>query len=134
MEKEQRSAIQRAVKDARNLLEGDFGSQLLEVFDIDVAKARVADGPGSHLDGEQRFLRSKLTAAIAHKQAAGDIDRQRRPRPLGRREQALGPDAGPVAGDSAEGAPGCDDQKTCHIAGLIHIDAASVRPGPGQAV
>jgi hypothetical protein len=72
MEKEQRSAIQRAVKDARNLLEGDFGSQLLEVFDIDVAKARVADGPGSHLDGEQRFLRSKLTAAIAHKQAAGN--------------------------------------------------------------
>jgi len=72
MEKEQRNAIQRAVKDARNLLEGDFGSQLLEVFDIDVAKARVADGPGSHLDGEQRFLRSKLTAAIAHKQAAGN--------------------------------------------------------------
>ena len=72
MEKEQRNAIQRAVKEARNLLEGDFGSQLLEVFDIDVAKARVADGPGSHLDGEQRFLRSKLTAAIAHKQAAGN--------------------------------------------------------------
>ena len=72
MEKEQRNAIQRAVKDARNLLEGDFGSQLLEVFDIDVAKARMADGPGSHLDEEQRFLRSKLTAAIAHKQAAGN--------------------------------------------------------------
>jgi hypothetical protein len=72
MEKEQRNAIQRAVKDARNLLEGDFGSQLLEVFDIDVAKARVADGPGSHLDGEQRFLRSKLTAAIAHKQATSN--------------------------------------------------------------
>jgi hypothetical protein len=72
MEKEQRNAIQRAVKEARNLLEGDFGSQLLEVFDIDVAKARVADGPGSHLDGEQRFLRSKLTAAIAHMQAAGN--------------------------------------------------------------
>lgn len=72
MEKEQRNAIQRAVKDARNLLERDFGSQLLEVFDIDVARVRVADGPGSHLDGEQRFLRNKLTAAIAHKQAAGN--------------------------------------------------------------
>ena len=72
MQKEQRNAIQRAVKDARNLLEADFGSQLLEMFDIDVAKARVADGPGSHLDGEQRFVRSKLTAAIAHKQAAGN--------------------------------------------------------------
>ena len=72
MEKERRNAIQRTVKDARNLLEADFGSQLLEVFDIDVAMARVADSPGSHLDREQRFLRSKLTAAIAHKQAAGN--------------------------------------------------------------
>lgn len=69
MEKEQRNKLQRATQDARNLLEEEFRSQLLQTYDIDVAKVRVADEPGTHLQAEQLLIREKLVAWIEHRSA-----------------------------------------------------------------
>jgi hypothetical protein len=69
MEKEQRSRLQKATQDARKLLEEEFRSQLLQTYDIDVEKVRVAKEPGAHLQAEQRLIREKLIAWIEHKEA-----------------------------------------------------------------
>jgi hypothetical protein len=69
MEKEQRNRLQKATQDARRLLEEEFRSQLLQTYDIDVEKVRWAEGPGAHLQAEQRLIRDKLVAWIEHKEA-----------------------------------------------------------------
>ena len=68
MEKEQRSRLQKATQDARKLLEEDFRSQLLQTYDIDVEKVRVAEEAGAHLQAEQQLIREKLIAWIEHKE------------------------------------------------------------------
>jgi hypothetical protein len=69
MEKEQRNRLQKATQDARRLLEEEFRSQLLQTYDIDVENVRWAEGPGAHLQAEQRLIREKLVAWIEHKEA-----------------------------------------------------------------
>src|SRR4029434_2727173 len=55
---------------ARALLEREFAEQLEGVFDIHL-NGTIATEPGSHLDAEQRVLRTKLVAAIEHLRAGG---------------------------------------------------------------
>ena len=69
MEKEQRSAIERATQRSRRGLEADFVEQLDAVFDIRVTG--VAAEAGAHLDPGQREIRDKLVAAVEHKRAGG---------------------------------------------------------------
>ncbi|MGE0681306.1 MAG: BREX-1 system adenine-specific DNA-methyltransferase PglX [Candidatus Binatia bacterium] len=69
MDKETRNRIQRATQDARALLEREFAEQLEGVFDIHL-NGTIANEPGSHLDAEQRVLRTKLVAAVEHLQRA----------------------------------------------------------------
>jgi len=69
MDKDYRNCIQRASQEIRNLLEEDFTSQLLQIFDIDVLNARWLENPGSHLYGKKLLIRDKLIAWILHKEA-----------------------------------------------------------------
>ncbi|MEL7641061.1 MAG: BREX-1 system adenine-specific DNA-methyltransferase PglX [Solidesulfovibrio sp.] len=70
MDKETRNRIQRATQAARALLEREYGEQLDGVYDIRL-DGTIATEPGSHLDAEQRVLRTKLVAAVEHERAAG---------------------------------------------------------------
>jgi hypothetical protein len=70
MDKDARSAIERATQKARRLLEGDFAEQLDGVYDVR-ADGRVAEKGGKHLTGRQHLLRDKIVAAIEHKRGAG---------------------------------------------------------------
>lgn len=70
MDKETRSAIESATQKARRLLTEDFREQLDGVFNVR-SDGRVAETPGPHLDANQRRAWRKVTAAIAHKRAAG---------------------------------------------------------------
>lgn len=70
MEKETRSAIERATQKARKLLEEDFAEQLEGVFDVQRSGAIAAKG-GAHLSARQAFQRERIIAAIEHKRAAG---------------------------------------------------------------
>ena len=70
MDREARNRIQRATQAVRTLLETEFAEQLEGVFDIGLDGA-IAEIPGDHLDGSQRVLRAKLTAAIEHERAGG---------------------------------------------------------------
>jgi len=70
MDKETRNRIQRATQAARALLEREYGEQLDGVYDIRL-DGTIASEPGSHLDAEQRVLRTKLAAAVEHERAAG---------------------------------------------------------------
>ena len=68
MDKEVRNRIQKATQAARALLERDYAEQLGGVFDIHT-DGTIATEPGSHLDAEQRVLRTKLVAAVDHQRA-----------------------------------------------------------------
>lgn len=70
MEKEVRNRIQRATQAARQLLEEEYREQLEGVFDI-LLDGSIAPEPGSHLSAEQRVVREKLVAVVAHKRASG---------------------------------------------------------------
>ncbi|WP_029415250.1 BREX-1 system adenine-specific DNA-methyltransferase PglX [Brevundimonas bacteroides] len=70
MEKETRSAIEAATQKARRLLTEDFREQLDSAFDVR-QDGRISEVPGPHLDPNQRRAWRKITAAIAHKRAAG---------------------------------------------------------------
>jgi len=70
MDKNTRSAIERATQRARRLLEEDFAAQLEGVFDVSHAGV-VATKAGPHLTPRQVFQRERIVAAIEHKRAAG---------------------------------------------------------------
>ena len=70
MDKDTRNRIQRATQAARALLEREYSEQLGGVFDIRVDGTTSAE-PGSHLDAEQRVLRTKLVDAVDHQRAGG---------------------------------------------------------------
>ena len=70
MDKDTRNRIQRATQAARALLEREYSEQLAGVFDIRVDGTIPAEA-GSHLDAEQRVLRTKLVDAVDHQRAGG---------------------------------------------------------------
>jgi hypothetical protein len=72
MEKETRSAIQRATQAARTLLEAEVGEQLTGTFDIR-ADGTVAGEAGAHLRGDNDALRARarLVAAVRHHRDQG---------------------------------------------------------------
>ncbi|MER8650968.1 DNA methyltransferase [Mesorhizobium sp. M0586] len=70
MEKETRSAIERATQRARLILEADFAEQLQGDYDV-MVDGRVGERPGVHLTGQQKGLRSRIVAALEHKRMAG---------------------------------------------------------------
>lgn len=70
MDKDTRSAIERATQKARKLLEEDFAAQLEGDFDVHRDGA-VAANAGKHLSARQIFQRERIIAAIEHKRAAG---------------------------------------------------------------
>lgn len=69
MDRDQRTRLQRATQEARRLLEDEFRSQLLEIYDINVDAGRWDEEPGAHLQAEQRVIREKLVTWIEHKKA-----------------------------------------------------------------
>lgn len=69
MDKETRSAIERATQKARKLLEADFGEQLEGTYDV-LRSGEVPKG-GAHLTERQRRLRGTILDAIEHKRAQG---------------------------------------------------------------
>lgn len=73
MDKQTRNLIQKATRDARNLLEIEFGEQLEGVFDI-LPNGQIAPEPGKHLNPGQRIIREKVVAAIEHEKAGGVSD------------------------------------------------------------
>src|SRR5438094_717593 len=68
MDKDTRSAIERATQKARKLLEADFAEQLGGTYDVLRSGEKEA---GSHLSARQRLLRDNILASIEHKRAAG---------------------------------------------------------------
>jgi hypothetical protein len=70
MDKEIRSAIERATQRARNLLVDDFADQLEGTFDV-LSDGYMAPEAGAHLSSHQVFQREKIVAAIEHKKAIG---------------------------------------------------------------
>ncbi|RBP18152.1 hypothetical protein DFR50_10196 [Roseiarcus fermentans] len=70
MEKETRSAIERATQKVRGILERDFSEQLQGDYDV-MPDGRAGERPGAHLTGSQRALRSRIVAATEHKRAQG---------------------------------------------------------------
>ncbi len=65
MDDKTRGAIQQATQDARQRLEQEYAEQLEGIFDIR-QDGTIAAEPGDHLDAEQRLIRRRLVAAIAH--------------------------------------------------------------------
>jgi hypothetical protein len=76
MDKPTRNLIQNATQEARRLLEQEFHEQLQGTFDIMPDTGAIAPQPGAHLDARQRFIRSRIVAAIRHERAksAGDAE------------------------------------------------------------
>jgi hypothetical protein len=70
LDKETRSAIERATQQARALLADDFASQLEGKFDV-LRGGSIAAKAGPHLSSRQVFQRDKIVAVIEHKRAAG---------------------------------------------------------------
>jgi hypothetical protein len=70
MDKDTRSAIERATQRARRLIEEDFREQLEGTFDVH-RDGTVAAKAGVHLSARQAFQRERIVAAIEHKRAAG---------------------------------------------------------------
>ncbi len=70
MDKDTRSAIDRATQCARKLLDEDFTAQLAGDFDVQ-RDGSVAPKAGAHLSARQEVQRAKLVVAIEHKRAAG---------------------------------------------------------------
>lgn len=70
MDKETRSAIEKATQRGRRLLEDDFREQLAGTFDV-LLDGTIAAKAGAHLSPRERVQRDKIVAAIAHKRASG---------------------------------------------------------------
>ena len=73
MDKDVRSAIERATQRARKLLEDDFVEQLEGTYDV-LRDGRTPENGGQHLDPKGRFQRDKIIAAVEHKKASGMTD------------------------------------------------------------
>ena len=72
MNKETRSAIERATQRARKLLEEDFAAQLEGDFDVLLSRGgEIAATAGPHLSARQASARERIVSAIEHKRAAG---------------------------------------------------------------
>jgi hypothetical protein len=74
MDKPTRNLIQSATQDARRLLEQEFREQLQGTFDIIPDTGAIAPKPGAHLDARQRFIRSRIVAAVRHERAKSASD------------------------------------------------------------
>ena len=70
MDKEVRSAIERATQRARKLLEEDYVEQLEGTYDV-LRDGKIPEDGGKHLDIKGRFRRDKIIAAVEHKKASG---------------------------------------------------------------
>jgi len=70
MDKETRTAIERATQRSRKLLWDDFASQLAGTFDVH-KDGRIEAKPGAHLSPRLVVKREKIVSAIQHKEAAG---------------------------------------------------------------
>ncbi|MFE9658139.1 Eco57I restriction-modification methylase domain-containing protein [Micromonospora sp. NPDC006431] len=70
MDKQTRSAIEAATRNARRLLDGDFTAQLEGDFDVR-RDGSVAAAPSAHLSPRQVSVREKIVSALEHKQATG---------------------------------------------------------------
>ena len=70
MDKETRTAIDRATQKARRLLEDDFAAQLEGDFDV-LATGSIGAKASKHLKPRQVFTRDKVIAAIEHKRGSG---------------------------------------------------------------
>lgn len=70
MDKELRSAIERATQRARTLLENDFIEQLEGTYDV-LRSGKIPESGGQHLDIKGRFRRDKIIAAVEHKKSSG---------------------------------------------------------------
>ena len=73
MDKDVRSAIERATQRCRALLEADFATQLEGTFDV-LRTGVIAAKGGAHLSPAQRTQRDKIVAALEHKRKAGTAD------------------------------------------------------------
>ncbi len=71
MDKETRSAIERATQKARRILESDFGEQLEGTFEI-LLNGVVAPQGGGHLSPRQHAVRDRIVASVDHRRAAGE--------------------------------------------------------------
>ena len=67
MDRDQRTRLQRATQEARRLLENEFRSQLLEVYDINVDAGLWNEAAGAHLQANQCLTRDKLVTWVEHK-------------------------------------------------------------------
>ena len=70
MEKQTRSAIERATQRSRWLLEDEYAAQLEGTFDI-LRDGAIAPGAGAHLAPKARHQRDTIVAAIERKRAGG---------------------------------------------------------------
>lgn len=70
MDDNARKAIERGTLKARRLLEDDFAAQLEGTFDV-LRSGVISAQAGAHLTERQAHQRSRIVAAIEHKQAAG---------------------------------------------------------------
>lgn len=73
MDKSIRNLIQKATQDARRLLEADFAGQLEGTFNI-LPDGHMAPLPGKHLSDDEKIIREKIMATIAHEKAGGVSD------------------------------------------------------------
>ena len=73
MDKDTRNAIERATREARKLLEADFGKQLAGTYDV-LPSGVVAQAGGVHLSPQQEHLREKIVAAVGHKRESVGTD------------------------------------------------------------
>ncbi len=71
MDKETRSAIERATQKARRILEADFAEQLEGTYEV-LLSGVVAPRAGAHLSPRQHAVRERIVASIEHRRAAGE--------------------------------------------------------------
>lgn len=71
MDKETRSAIERATQKARRILETDFAEQLEGTFEV-LLSGVVAPQGGGHLTPRQHAVRERIVASVEHRRAAGE--------------------------------------------------------------
>ncbi|MFC4006013.1 Eco57I restriction-modification methylase domain-containing protein [Nonomuraea purpurea] len=70
MDRQTRSAIERATQRARSLLEDEFAEQLEADFDV-LRSGEVSPQPSPHLTPHQVYQRRKIVAVLEHKHATG---------------------------------------------------------------
>ncbi|MCL2823230.1 MAG: BREX-1 system adenine-specific DNA-methyltransferase PglX, partial [Polyangiaceae bacterium] len=73
MDKETRSAIEKAAQQCRATLESEFADQIWGHYDINT-NGYIAPKPGGHLTRQEVKRRHRIEASILHKRAAGMSD------------------------------------------------------------